>query len=125
MSPFLTQLVSLKNQLNALPIRKTKAAREKQRDVACGIRRQMANLVHANAPELSTLILKHHKSLNVMAPVGGPLYTGEAAVSVYAVNSGHVQLTLDEQWVGLVYLWENSCGMDNVLLLAKAEDNNA
>lgn len=113
------KMLDIKTRYNALKVPKTKAAREKYFDKKIVLRREMLALVEENQSEMSELIVKHAKSLNVMAPSGGPLHIGNGSVVMFQCHGTYFQLTIDGQWVGLVHLMENSCGMDNVLILSK------
>lgn len=113
------KMVDIKTRYNTLKCPKTKAAKEKYWDKQRKIRREMSELIDANEAEISALVVKHHEFLNVMAPVGGPLFTGKSNVTIEKRSGNYFQLTIDGKWVGLVHLMENQCGMDNVLLLAK------
>jgi hypothetical protein len=116
----LEKMLDIKTRYNALKCPKTKAAREKYWDKQVALRREMFDLVEANQEEVSQLIVKHAKSLNVMAPLGGPWGLGrDSAVELYSCNGTYFTLSLDGQWVGLVHLMENHFGMDNVLILSK------
>lgn len=119
MNTTITKMMEIKDKFNALKCPKTKAAKEKYWDKQVSLRREMLALVKANQDEVSQLVVKHHASLNVMAPVGGPIHTAGASVELYSANGLYFTLSLDGKYVGLVHLMENSCGMDNVKLLAK------
>jgi hypothetical protein len=115
----LERMLEIKTRYNSLKVPKTKAAKEKYLDKAASIRREMLALVEANQEEISALIVKHAKSLNVMAPSGGPWCTVNSKIDMFQCHGTYFQLTLDNEYVGLVHLMENKCGMDNVELLVK------
>lgn len=124
MNSLLKTLTELKTELNNIKPAKTKIAREKNWDKACTIRRSMAELIESNQDYFNNLIVKHAKRLNVMAPIGGPLYLGkDSTVELYSCNGTYFTLTLDSKWVGIVHLTDDSCGIDNVEVLKNLENH--